>query len=137
MNDRIAGWVIGIGLLLFLAYIVIVSYQQASELQESHKTTVGVIKFLGKNAGGASVSPEYEYYVDGNQYYGFFSKKAICEDVALGDRKRLVGKSITVIYDPNNIENSTALLSPQDYVRYGVSIPDSLRGRVSKYFSCN
>ena len=133
--------IIGIVIAIILVGGLIFSYIRAdyvvTQVRKNAVFTTAKITLVGKSTGGASVSSEYKYVVNGNEYLGTFSPKHICNYSDQSVTRQILGKWIGVVYNSKNISQSLPLLSVDKYRFYNFELPDSLSQNLKFYFDCD
>jgi hypothetical protein len=100
-------------------------YKNRNRLRGNYKTAVGTVtgyklaSYTMRRSGG---SFEYEFTVNGELYKGSNGDPNTRPKYA----HLFIGRQFYVIYDPEDIENNSMMITPQDFKFYSIPFPDSL-----------
>src|SRR5690606_10627518 len=111
---------IGMGMYFYFKY---------SNLKDRGKFTNGIAEGWSQPAGPGKagiIHIDYSYDVSGvkDRENRTYSSDVLPYDVW---NREFIGRPILVYYDSLNPKNSTAIIVPQDFRRYGLPCPDSLK----------
>lgn len=134
MNLQQRNSMLGVVLLIFCAAGAIWGVVRQNGLKSDHKIGVGRTtnyKAGGRgNAGGIWI--DFEFTVGDKKYKGSSSYQTT--EISGQDlRDHILDKNFPVVYSPSNPSNSSILIIPKDFDRFGYSFPDTLRW-VLQYF---
>lgn len=135
MKREIASKAIGVILVVICVFVAIRGIVRQNILKEDNKFGQGkIVNFISGgrgNAGGIWI--DFVLVVDGRKFKG--SSRMNDYNISDADfRSNILGKNFPVLYNPNNPGNSSILITPKDFSRFGCVFPDSLNW-VMKYFS--
>jgi hypothetical protein len=116
---------------LFIVFVigyVVYALVAKHNLEKDHNLTVANTYDCSANgrgnAGGLYI--EYTYKIDGRQYKETAALST--SELSLDDCKEyFIGKDLPLVYLPSNPSNSSLLIRPIDFKRFGYPFPDSLK----------
>lgn len=114
--------------ILFTIGIVIYALWSKNKLQENHTVITGKIINCQNGSRGNGGSLFFDYSISiANKNYNASSSYWTNELSFFAAEKYFVGKTFPVAYNPSKPSESSILITPKDFSRYGYPFPDSLK----------
>ncbi|MDJ1502734.1 hypothetical protein [Xanthocytophaga agilis] len=126
-NKRIVKAVV-VALLIALCLVFLVKGYDALEIKYNSVLTVGQVTEI-RQIKSRNYGISYTYTVNGYRYAGYTAIGGI-----KGDEKDLVNKSLPIVYSSKHPDKNTLLVSKDDFDFYNVSIPDSFKVVLKRFY---
>lgn len=113
-------------LLGFCAIGMLIGYLSINRLNSHYLVTFGIVKNIESSSKGGGKLVSYSYSIDNKNYNG---KSVILYSQAYSsvEFKFLIGKTLAVVYDSKNPQNSEMLFLPNQYKRYKIQMEEKFQ----------
>lgn len=116
--------------LLIIGYLYFSKDTSERNLLRNRTLNTGTTYGFRTDSRKQSVYTEYWYIVDGRKYNRIDGNT---DKLLLSNPVAFVGENSLVVYDKLNPGYSTIFIKPKDFLKYGITFPDSLSW-VKSYF---
>lgn len=91
-----------------------------SDIDAGYSLTKGRVVFFGKKSLNMTLSPSFEYHVDGIKYKSSFDIDILCMPISEADKNKTKALDFIVVYSKQNHSSSRLLINKSQLEKYGV-----------------
>ena len=115
--------IVACGLLLIGMYVY--GSIRSNDLFLNHSTAKGkIIECYFKRRSAGNISLKYTFEVNGEIHESFAYATNLSKNTCT---EKFVGKTFTVLYEKEDVDNNAMLLSPETFQYFQIPFPDSLK----------